>query len=75
MSDFFDSARFGRLFRAHLAENRREYLGFLIVACLVDLIFILIAFYLIPNRSYIAFQFHGQATWCLTGLIITGIIF
>lgn len=76
MSALFDGLRFGRLWRAHWAENWREYAWFAGVAAMVDLIFIIIYFSAdSSDRSFRTFQFDGQITWYTIGLFLSSLVF
>ncbi|TDK66462.1 hypothetical protein [Sapientia aquatica] len=74
MSNFFNAARFIRLIQAHLTENRREYVGFAAVMCILDVVFILINLNT-SGTSYFAFQFTSQMGWYGFGLAASSLIF
>ena len=75
MNEFFEPARFVHLLRAQWAECWREYLWFVGIAAIVDIIFMLIFFSGEANGALHSFQFDGQITWYCLGLFGSGIIF
>ncbi len=77
MTDFFDRHRFGRLLRAHLAEHCRDYFWFVVVASLIEIVYMGIALRgeLQGGRLFAEFQFTGQAARYGVGLVITSFIF
>ncbi|MFZ6875747.1 hypothetical protein ACO0LF_27075 [Undibacterium sp. Di27W] len=72
-NSIFDFSRFGRLLRAHWAENWRDYAWFAGVLIILDLITMAIAFS--KDSSYSLFQYSGQAQWYMTGLSMSAVIF
>jgi len=75
MSNFFNPTRFGRLLRAHWAEKRREYVWFVAVLVMLDLVAMVFTFAKDYSSSFDVFQFRGQATWYMMGLFFSGLIF
>ena len=75
MTDFFDINRFGRLLRAHWAESWREYAWFAGALVMLDLIAIAISFSTESSHVFWPFQYKGQATWYMTGLSLSAVIF
>ena len=75
MKNYFDSARFGRLWRAHWAESWREYVWFAGIMAMINLIFILISFGAEKDKTFSMFQFSIQLSWYTGGLFATAIIF
>lgn len=74
MNDIFDPARFGRLCRAHWAENWFEYAWFAGVTAMLDLIFVMIFFSNGARNSFQSFQFESQIVWYSSGLFVTALI-
>lgn len=74
MNAHFSPRRFCRLLRAHLAESRRQYLGFLLMASVVDIILLLI-FFNDASHAYAMFRYEAQVLWYAAGLVVTGSIF
>ncbi|PXX34927.1 hypothetical protein [Undibacterium pigrum] len=75
MNNFFNPIRFGRLLRAHWAEKRREYAWFVAVLVMLDLVAMVFSFAKSDNSPFNEFQFRGQATWYMTGLFFSALIF
>jgi hypothetical protein len=72
MSAVFDTARFGRLWRAHWAERSKSYLWFFGVCIIVYLMMALLAFSTVGED---AFRHEGQMICFYMGLFVTGAIF
>lgn len=75
MSDFFDVDRFGRLLRAHWAENWRGYAWFAAFLVMLDLILVAICFGKALGGSFVEFQFSGQKFWYTAGLFASASVF
>lgn len=69
----FDSRRFGLLFRAHWAENRRAYAWFLGAGVLLHLLVSVASF--AGTRGFEAFRTEGQEFFYYLGLFVLSIIF
>ena len=72
MSAVFDTARFGRLWRAHWAERSKSYLWFFGVCIIVYLMMALMAFATVGEDT---FRHEGQMICFYMGLFVTGAIF
>lgn len=74
MNSCFNAQRFGHLLQCHWLEHWREYLWFIAIASIVDIIFILIALFS-SGPSYSSFDFDFQMVWYTLGVMITGALF
>ncbi|MFZ6768060.1 hypothetical protein ACO0LM_13445 [Undibacterium sp. Di26W] len=75
MSNFFDSARFARLWRAHWAESWRDYAWFVGIMAMINLISILISFTTDTERTFSQFHFGSQVQWYVGGLLVSAMVF
>jgi len=75
MSNFFDSARFARLWRAHWAESWRDYTWFVGIMVMINLIIILISFSTDTQRTFSMFQRSVQLSWYAVGLFVSAMVF
>jgi hypothetical protein len=77
MNKSFSLARFLRLLKAHWVENFYQYLWFVVVSIIVDVIFYIIIFSVsaTADHTYKTLQYGGQVGWYTFGLFITGSIF
>jgi hypothetical protein len=74
MNSVFSWRRFLQLLSAHWSESRKRYMGFLLMASLVNVI-LLLAFINDPSHKYLMFQYEIQTAWFTVGLFVTGSIF
>ena len=75
MSNFFNGARFTRLWNAHWSESWREYAWFAGIVAMLDLICIAISFTTEHGKTYRTFHFDGQVQWYVAGLFVSATVF
>ena len=75
VNGFFNLARFMRLFRAHWAENKKEYGWFFIVLAGVNFLLLSATLSVQNTSSLSSFRHDFQVFWYFSGLIVTGCIF
>jgi len=71
-SAFFSAPRFLRLARAHWAEQRRQYLGHLLV---VGILYVVVLLFMLALSSGREFQTWTQQLFYFWGLLLTGFVF